>query len=1263
MDNTLKIQAQANVQQANSSLKKLQQTLQGTGQEITREGKIFDKQGNLISQTLSIVEKKGDKLYRTIQRLDKDGNLRSLSQSITNVKEEAEKTTNVFAKLKDIIGIGAILAGVKTIGSSLYEVTTKAIDYSESLNLFNVVFKNIEKDGETVFSEVGEQATNFQKKLQKNFGTDRTESMYFQGLYQSMAQSQGIADKYANIMSENTTKLTYDLSSLFNANQKDTAEALRAGIYAGQTKPLRSYGIDITETTLQSTLDKLKNSNSSLANMQVSTMSQAEKQILRYISVLEQAEVAQGDFANTIDSPANQLKIFKDQITETGVAVGNLFIEPLQKLLTFANTVVIVIKQVANAIASLFGIKIKDYNTGIASLADAYDDVGDSAGGASKKVKELQRQVLAFDNINNINEPKDNKNGSGSGSDSGINQALLDALKGYDNGLDRVRLKAQKIADTIMSWLGFTYDAETETWKFGKAYDNLIDANKRLGKALAELGKYRYDDLINFYKNFLKPVAKWTIGTGLPKFVDITANGIMKTDWANLNVKLNNFYKAMAPFSINIGEGLLWFYEKVLTPLGSFTIGKVIPEFIDLLANGLNILNNTIDVIKPAVNFLWDNFLSPIAKWTGGVAVSVLKDINSVFNLISKNKVASTVASLATAFLLVQKNGGLVKASMSLLNTVFGTTSKNVKDSKEKTSLLNSVLSKLSKSVKDLLNPIGKLATSIKTASKEENTFATKTKNSGTILDLFKSKVKNADTSVKNLGNRLKNIKVDIKDMNNQLKNGIQSWYNTTTGVEKLKTAMVSIGGAVASLQGLNNSLKDINENGANFGNVSTSIVSAFGNIASSATTGASIGGAYGAVIGGVAGAIGTVVTALKGWKDGQDELDTSMADYIENMDGYISSLQQASNEALINSKVQIEQLESTQQLSTELEGLIDANGRVKSGYEERVTYILNELNKAFGTEYQLDDGLIKCNGEVVKSYGEIKGSIDQVIESRKAQIILEQYEAVYTEALKTKTQAEETYKNKVAETIKKYEDKIAKAKNENEVDKLLKKSKEELEKAENKKNKAVQESEKTIRAYSNLTKAVQENDVKGIEKNTKTLMGGTEKSVKSITQVTDSLAKSAETQKKKIKEAQEQFEKWKSKQITIGIDADTSRARSNINRFGNDLKNSGLGIQYNPISTYANGGFPEEGPFYMNRGEIAGKFSNGKSVVANNQQITDGIKYAVMEGMAEVMNQYGGMNNVKLDITTEEGIIVKKAVDGINRITESTGDCPIKVM
>lgn len=74
-----------------------------------------------------------------------------------------------------------------------------------------------------------------------------------------------------------------------------------------------------------------------------------------------------------------------------------------------------------------------------------------------------------------------------------------------------------------------------------------------------------------------------------------------------------------------------------------------------------------------------------------------------------------------------------------------------------------------------------------------------------------------------------------------------------------------------------------------------------------------------------------------------------------------------------------------------------------------------------------------------------------------------------------------------------------------------------------------------------------------------------------------------------------------------------------------------GFTVNLPSIKQYALGGFPEEGPFMMNRGEIAGKFSNGKSVVANNQQITQGIASAVgpavYDAVSQAMKQYGGAN------------------------------------
>ena len=63
-------------------------------------------------------------------------------------------------------------------------------------------------------------------------------------------------------------------------------------------------------------------------------------------------------------------------------------------------------------------------------------------------------------------------------------------------------------------------------------------------------------------------------------------------------------------------------------------------------------------------------------------------------------------------------------------------------------------------------------------------------------------------------------------------------------------------------------------------------------------------------------------------------------------------------------------------------------------------------------------------------------------------------------------------------------------------------------------------------------------------------------------------------------------------------------------------------------ISWYAQGGFPEDGLFMANHGELVGEFSNGKTAVANNQQITEGISRAVYEAFMEAFSVAGGNNN-----------------------------------
>lgn len=449
-----------------------------------------------LVKSLTNVENVLTNIYLELGSIEKKSNVEKTTKQVDTLKSSADKATTSVNKLGKALSLGGTYIGAKKLTMQMLSWMNEPVDFTEQLNLFNVVFDNVKKNGVQTFSELGRSATKFQYKLNEAFGTNKTQSLYMQGIYQSMGETVGIPENYASIISENTTKLTYDLASLFNKSEKTTAEALRAGVFAGQTKPLRAYGIDVTQQSLQPILDSLG------INKQVKEMSQAEKEILRYLATLKQAQIAMGDLANTIESPSNQLKIFRQQLVETKVAVSNLFMGLYSNVLPYANAFLMIVKEISKAIADMFGIELTDYNSGIASQEGIYDGIEESADNANKAVKELKRQVLGFDEIHNINENKDN--GNGTNLTGGIDQRLLDSIHGYDNGMESVRMKATQIRDNIMDWLGFTKEIDPLTgevsFKLGKGYSNL----KLIGGIVATLIGYKlFKGLTNIAKGIL----------------------------------------------------------------------------------------------------------------------------------------------------------------------------------------------------------------------------------------------------------------------------------------------------------------------------------------------------------------------------------------------------------------------------------------------------------------------------------------------------------------------------------------------------------------------------------------------------------------------------------------------------------------------------------------------------------------------------------------------------------------------------------------
>lgn len=114
-----------------------------------------------------------------------------------------------------------------------------------------------------------------------------------------------------------------------------------------------------------------------------------------------------------------------------------------------------------------------------------------------------------------------------------------------------------------------------------------------------------------------------------------TADWAKKLDFGPMLESIGGLLEAVEPLTDNIGDGLAWFYENVLLPLGKWTLEKAVPTFLELLASAIKAVNAVLTVLKPAAQTFIDKFLKPIASWTGGVIVTVLGTLSEALSNIA----------------------------------------------------------------------------------------------------------------------------------------------------------------------------------------------------------------------------------------------------------------------------------------------------------------------------------------------------------------------------------------------------------------------------------------------------------------------------------------------------------------------------------------------------------------------------------------------------------------------------------------------------
>ena len=438
------------------------------GSAFNAIGKVPDLTDKLKATDLdsfaSSCQKISTALTPLASQLDKVGNaFAKLPPQLSKVVTQANRVTAANEKQrKSYLSLSnqmngfmrnmAKLVSLKAIAEYLGNAVAKFNDFYEATDLFHNAMGNLSGEADTLIS-----------KMQGLLGVDPTKAMTYMATIQSLGTSFGLASDKAYVLSKNLTQLAYDEGSYWNKGVAETFTAMSSAI-SGEIEPIRRLGVDLSQARLQQELLALG------FNKQVSSLSQADKAVLRYIAIMKQTANVQGNLAQTIQSPANQIKILKAQLDMLAKSVGSLLYPALKSILPPLIAAVQLIREFVEWVAKLMGVKVvfTDFTKSADSVGGIGDAMDDTADSTKKAAKALKDYTMGFDELNII-DPTQGSSGSGSGASAGNILGDVD-LSGYDMFKNYVGTSIDEMKEKIRGLLPLieSIAAAFALWELGK---------------------------------------------------------------------------------------------------------------------------------------------------------------------------------------------------------------------------------------------------------------------------------------------------------------------------------------------------------------------------------------------------------------------------------------------------------------------------------------------------------------------------------------------------------------------------------------------------------------------------------------------------------------------------------------------------------------------------------------------------------------------------------------------------------------------------
>lgn len=504
--------------------------------------------------------------------------IQKIIQSNSALTVSNNKTAKSFGVLGTGISSTSVRLGVyylafKKVAEIASDWVKSANDYIEATNLFQVSM-----------GDYYDSAMDYVSLLNDKMGINPTQWMDAQGTFMLMAKGFGIAESQAYKLSKSLTELAYDISSLKNIDVDEAVTKLRSAL-AGELEPIRGLGLSISQATLQ------EYALSKGINESVAAMTEQEKALLRSVKVLEDSSRIGYvyDFARTLESPANAMRILRQQIVQLGIALGSILLPIIVQIIPWIQAFVKVITAAISAIASLFGFTMpswdfKDWSDDISTGAN---DAASSIGGANGAAKELKKTLLGIDELNLLAK----ETGSGGGGSGGAGGGLSDWASGLEipslwdeEVIRQIETKADELAGTLENILTnyvIPIGAGFAAWKIASGVltgiSTLSQMLKNLPSGMLSVG---VDFKVIGLTMFLADLNE------LRKYID---------DIANNGANFKNVAGVISEFAGTIGDAFVVLGAvKIGSALKALQgIGEIVIAIKDISDNGVNWENAT----------------------------------------------------------------------------------------------------------------------------------------------------------------------------------------------------------------------------------------------------------------------------------------------------------------------------------------------------------------------------------------------------------------------------------------------------------------------------------------------------------------------------------------------------------------------------------------------------------------------------------------------------------------------------------------------